>query len=388
MPFILKINMRSTKTGSAIRFIRRINNFVLNQRFNSLASTFSFDFLFDPTKQEHAEMICVTHMHEAMVYFTLNTDDNYQPKSEELVLTGLIYFTGLKHADEPEWVRISGKSKPGILEDSDWPTDLPSEIEGLSLANIAKKVATRFNLGIEVKDEAPAIAKDDDAVGKTSPDSQNVAAYLSNIARVRKVVLTHNEKGEIVIDNPNTKSKAILNFDFTDNNSDAKKIPGVEASLEFNGQSMHSHIIVRQDASDDEGSNGVDTKPLKNPLLPIGAVYRPKIYSLTSGSEFSADDYAKYELGREIRDGVKLTIQCPLIQKNGKLISPNSIVTVRDPSIFLYNISYWFVEGVDINASDEGETATLYCVLPFAYDFDESTLKNVFVDAHENLPRF
>ena len=404
MPFIIKINVRHSTTGPLIRTLRRYNNFVYNKKFNSLASTFNFDFYFDPRNQEHAEIICISHLHEVQLYFTKNENQEYDPNENELEFIGFMLINKFVNNGTPQWVKCSGYSKAGPLLDCDIaPNHFPLEIEGLKLKNVIEKLIKPFNIKLDIEkgantgnvlhDKTAEQRAHGENIGKTSAESsQNVASYISELARSLNIVLSHNNKGDIHIVTPNTKGEPIFNFDFTDSseNNDVKKIPGIESELEFNGQPMHTHIYVIQQADDNEGSNAVYSKPLRNPLIPIGAsaVYRPKVIVISSGGEFTIDQAARYELGKEIREGVKLTISISKNDINGKLIQPNNTIKVKDPTQFLYNDSIWFIQEVEHTDNKDGSRCIMHCVLPFGYDYDEKRLKNVFVNTHENLPIF
>lgn len=392
----LKINVRHSDTGGKIRTVKNFTNFTFNQKFNSMASTFSFDFFFDPKNKEHAEIVCVSHMHEALIYY-----------NGTLELTGFILAQKFVNNGKPQLVNVSGYAKAGVFGDCDIPHDLyPLEITGLTFRQIIQKIIKPFNIGLVIEATAKGVnktfvasekdveEKSDEDMGKTAAESsQNIASYLSDLAKQRNIVLSHNAKGQVLITTPNTKGTPILNFDFTEGaeetNNDAKKIPGIELEMEFNGQALHTHITVVQQSDDEEGSNAAQTT-IKNPLIPIkqSVLYRPKTVIISSGNDNTVNEVALYELGREIREAVVLKIKMPKIAIEEKMINPNNTVTVRDPVNFLYNRSTWFIQSIDTSISPNEEIAVLSCVLPYGYDFDLKNLKNVFVDPHQNLPRF
>ncbi len=402
---VLKINVRHSDTGNKIRTITRFTNFTMNRVFNSFASTFSFDFYFDPRDKELAEIVCVSHMHECSIYY-----------NNRLELTGYILSQTFDDPGKPELVTISGYAKPGVLNDCDVPFSLyPLETDGLTFRQIIQKIIPPFHIGLVIDPKAAGsnVAfksvtskgkevedKLDEDVGKTaSESSQNVASYLSELAKQRNIVISHNGQGNLHITTPNTAGRPIMNFDFTQNengelaNTDlsnaVKKIPGTKASLVFNGQLLHTDITVVQQADDEEGTNAAQGY-IRNPLIPIKAsvLYRPRVVIISSGDQFTVDEVARYELGREIRDAVILKISMSKIDIDELMIQPNNTITVKDPSVFLYNKSTWFIQSIDFDIQPSSETCVLNCVLPFAYDFKEANLKNVFVDVHANLPRF
>ena len=53
---------------------------------------------------------------------------------------------------------------------------------------------------------------------------------------------------------------------------------------------------------------------------------------------------------------------------NGAVIKPNQIITVRNPELYLYKKSNWFIESVQLDGDAEQTVATLTCVLPETYN--------------------
>lgn len=407
MSFELKINVRHSDTGRLVRSITRFTRLSLSLKFNSLASTFEFDFYFDPKNKEIAETVCVSHMHECSIWHNGTQE-----------LGGIILNQNFVDTGVPGIAKISGYSKPGVLNDSDTPKELyPLEINGLSFKNIINKFVRPFNLSLQIDKNTSNlnkafIVKDtggdtdsegyipskstgekiDENMGKTASETaQNVGAYLTELSTQMNVPMSHTATGAIWITNAKTKGTPILNFDFTSNdpNNDAKKIPGLKCELNFNGQGLHTHIRVVQQADDEEGVNASEFT-IRNPLIPIkkSVIFRNKTVVVNSGNQFTVQEVAKYELGKEIRENVTLKISMAKVNIDSELIRPNNTITIRNPSIFLYTTSTWFIESVDLDVTPQSETAVLNCVLPYGYDFDYATLKNVFVDAHKNLPEF
>lgn len=427
MPLFIKINVRETRNGNPIRTLRFYNNFSLNLKYNSIASTFSFSFLYDPYDKNMAEIFCVSHLHECIVYYNSSTDQNYQVKETDKILTGFLMVMNFKDFSKPQLTTVSGYSKAGVLNECDNPPNITLETEGLSLENIIKRSISPFNIGIIYERESIAEARkviatgngvtkkeekvtlekalnkdqikiddfseagdgdDEEDIGKTAPDStQNVGSYLSELCKARNIVLTSNADGDLLVTKSNTKGTPLISLDFT-NGVDAsvyKKIPDVESELNFNGQALHSHITVKQQADENESSNGAQIT-LRNPLLPVAGVPRYKTHTVGSGSEFTVKRAAKYEMSKEIREAVNLTIIFGKIELNGQLIKPNNILMFRNPKLALYSMQPWFIQSVDISVTDKEEKATLSCVPPFAYDFDADVAKNIFVDMHDNSP--
>lgn len=370
----LKVNHRYG--ANRIANVKYFNNFSLHLKYDSLASAFAFGFYFDPTNREHAELACVSHFHEAIV-----------EHNGETIITGFILSQKFTSAKTKQLVEIGGYAKPGVWEDCDIPTKLfPLQSDGLTLEQICKKLANPFHLNVVVdsvakKDSSKTIQQKANAKIKksTAKASENIKSYLTRLATQMKVVLTHNEKGDVVLTEAKTTLEPLFHID-------VGNMPGTEVSMLFNGQAIHSHITVIKESSIDGGNNSGDEYTIKNPFCPVAYVYRPKTITLSAGDDTTLQEAAKQALAAEIKEAIKLTIKTDRWHVNGKLVKPNNTITIYNPEVFIYKKTKWFIEAVDLEGNEKETIATLTCVLPCVYD--GSTPENIFVDPHENLPRF
>lgn len=363
----LKINHRL-----GIVDVKFFNSFSLNLKYDSVASTFAFNFYFDPKNKEHAELACVSHFHEAIV-----------EHNGETLITGYILSQVFNSSAKKELVQVGGYSKPGVLEDCEIPTSLyPLQTDGLTFREIAQRLISPFKLKMKVdeiarRDASQGITvteKADKKIDKsTAAESQNIKSYLTELAAQRNIVLSHNEFGDLLLTEANTAQKPILHFD--------SGLIGTNMSMSFSGQGLHSHITVIKQADDEGGNAGEVT--IANPYVPI--VYRPKVITQTSGDDITIDETAKNALAAELKN-IVLTITTDRWEVDGKIIRPNNIVTVTDPELFIYQKTDWFIEEVSFTGDSKKTTAVLKCVLPEVYN--GKTPKNIFVNPHENLPRF
>jgi prophage tail gpP-like protein len=348
------------------------NEFSLDLRFDSVASTFGFKFYFDPKNREHAELACVSHFHEAIV----------QHNGETLV-TGYILSQEFNSGPQKQMAQFGGYSKPGVLADCTIPPDLyPLQTNGLSIRQICERIATRFKLKTKVTDSAQKDAalgytvkqKADADVKQTSAtESQNIMSYLTEICTQRNIVLSHNENGDLLLTEAETTKKPLFHVE--------DGLIGTTIKLNFNGQGMHSHITVLKQASADGGNAGEYT--IRNPYVPI--VYRPNVVTANSGDDVTIQEAAINELAKELKN-ITLTVTTDRWEVDGKLIKPNNIITVYSPENFIYKKTEWFIESINFVGDNKKTTATLNCVLPEVYN--GKMPKNIFVEVHENLPRF
>lgn len=397
------------------RKISFFNEVKVNLKFDSVASTFSLKFYFDPTNKEHAELACVSHFHEA-----------YIEHNGERLLTGYILSNVFNSGAKKQLVEIAGYSKAGIIEDCEIPTSqYPLEWTGLTLIEIAQKIISIFK-GIRLKVDSsassaaqlaftnisdpnvgddgtftdnggtPAVSTTETLEGglnkkidkANANETQNIKSYLTELAAQRNILLSHDEYGNLLFTEAKTSQTPIVYFEIppeTFNEStdqlEGGSIPGVTMHMSFNGQAIHSHItIIGQ--QDIDGGNAPEFT-IQNPYCPI--LYRPKVIKQTSGTDITIEESARQALSAELKN-IVLTITLDRWDINGKLIRPNTIISVYNPECFIYKKTNFFVEEVSFDGDSKKQTATLTCVLPEVYN--KLGVKNIFVDVHDNFPRF
>jgi prophage tail gpP-like protein len=251
----------------------------------------------------------------------------------------------------------------------------PLQSDGLTLRQIAKKFTDRFGLKLIV--DSSVAAKMDQVIEKTTAEpTTKIKDYLSDIASQRKIIITHDVNGNLVFTQPKTDKAPIFHFN--------GNIPGTTLEMSFNGQPIHSHITVMKQASSKGGNAGQVT--IKNPYCPVAYVYRPITIIQSSGDDNTVEDLAMQALAAELKN-ITLTIKTDRWEtENGDIILPNNMITCEDHELFLYKKTSWFIEEVDLEGDEQKTIATIKCVLPEVYNGQMP--KNIFVNPHENLPRF
>lgn len=353
----LKINHRL-----GVVDVTYFSNFQVTMKYDSLASTFSFNFLYEEKSRLHAEMACVSHFHEAIL-----------EHNGETLITGYLLSQAFNHGSKQELSQFAGYSKSGALEDCDIPISIfPLQSDGLTLRQIAKKIIDAFKLKMTVD---PSVAADMDKVipVTSSKDSQNAKSYLTEMCTQRKIIMTHDEKGNVVF--TRAKTDVIPAFHVEDGQI------GTEIKMVFSGQGLHSDITVLKESDIDGGNAGEYT--LENPYVPI--VTRPRVLTQTSGTDTSVQETAMNALAAELKDAISLKIETDRWQVNNKIIRPGIVISVYSPKNYIYKKTNFFVESVDYKGDSKLMTTTLNCVIPEVYN--GKMPKNIFVDAHENLPR-
>lgn len=336
--------------------VDHFNNFKLSLKFDSVASTFSFDFDYNPQSQEHKALF------RPGGFKSCTLEHN-----GELLLTGTTLANGSGSSSVPELQTIGGYSKPGILEDCEMPISAyPLQSDGLNLNQIANKICGAVGLKMVVD---PAVQKLMSRVFETSTakENQNLKSYLTSLAAQLNITITHTPKGELWFTKAKTIQEPLLNIDLT-----SGSIPGTSFALANNWQGMHESITVQKQADAEGGNAGQST--INNPYGAGSRRFRVK--SQSSGDDITTGEAARNALSEELR-GIKYTITTDRWQVNNKILKPNNIISVIDPVNHLYKKTLWFIESIDLEGTIASTTATINCCLPEVYN--NNTPKNIYL---------
>ena len=343
---ILKINDRYHN-----RVVDFFTNFQLNLKYDSVGSTFSFDFYFNPDNPDHKEMACVSHFHDVTI-----------EHEGELLLTGVLTQQPFSAGTTKRLASFGGYSRTGVLEDCSIPPEVyPLQSDGLSLTQITQKVIRPFRPIINLVVDSDVSARANGAFKtNTARGTETVKSYLSEIANQKKIIISHTNKGELLLTEAKTESQPIMDFDLT-----TGTYPGYDFSMDFNGQAMHSHITVLKQADIDGGNAGQET--IRNPYV-VGSVYRPLVINQSSGNDNDTDSAVKQALAKELRN-IKLTIEIKNFQlKDNKAIKPNTTITIFAPELYIFKKTKFFIHEVNYRGTPSETTAVLHCMLPEVFN--------------------
>jgi prophage tail gpP-like protein len=355
--------------------IAYFNSGTINLKLDSIASTFEFAAYFKPQEIDFQEIFKPLQYLPVEIY---NSKKN-------LIFTGTILNHRFTSNSGRELVIISGYSKCGILEDVCIP---PSENYSLesnnkSLKDIATQLCRLFGINVVVSDQAKSIsetnikttakttkeksdyasikAKANSVFGRTSASpSESIRDYLAKLASQKNIILSHNEKGEVLLFQPNYNQ--LPRYFFTKGNT-------ISMSADYNGQALHSDIfIVRQPSDENQGVSTFDRA--KNTLV---AKYRPTTKIMSSGEDAQTKDAAKNELASELK-AIQLTLE---LQGLFDEIYPGEIVNVHNHHIYCYAYNRFMVDSITLKFDSKSDTTTLNLVVPETFTGGE-LIRDIF----------
>lgn len=337
-------------------------------KLDSIASTFEFSSRFSAQVKEHQELFKPLQYKEVQIFNSKN----------KLIFTGTILNHRFKSNKGRELVVISGYSKSGILEDVAIPVSAyPLESTNLSILDIANKLCGLFGIKVLVSDQGKSItntvikgktkakraastkstydelkAKANSVFGRTSASpSESIKDYLAKLCSQKNIVLSHNEKGDVLLFQPDLLQKP--RYFFTKGNS-------LEMSMDVNGQSMHSEVnVVRQPSDDNAGVSTTDIA--KNSLI---GIKRPVTKILTSGEDTDTKDGALNEVASELK-GIQSSVK---LQGLFDEIYPGEIINLHNHYIYNYAYNRWIVDSITMNFDESEDTTTLNLVPPESFN--------------------
>ncbi len=335
---ILKINDRFRN-----RKIDFFTNWKVVMKYDSIGSTFTFSYFFDPENPEHKEFSCVGHFHLCTL------EDN-----GELILSGFILSIDFVDSSKRELTSVSGYSLPGVLEDCEVPVGVPLQSDTLTLREIVDRYVTPFGISYVIDSSVAALMEerfDETRIKET----QTVKSYLTELTSQKNIIMTHDARGRLVFTKASSGKKPIFYFDGS--------IPGVSYRMSYNGQGMHSSITAIAQA-DIESEEQAAEDTVDNPFCPI--VFRPHVITQNSGTSNDTVRAAKNALQKELKN-ISLSITMDRWDLNGKIVRPGEIISVRNPKIYLFKKTNWLIDSVELSGDAETRTAILTCVRPEVY---------------------
>lgn len=331
------------------------DSYDIGLRFDTIASTFSFNAVFDSQNSLHRSLFKPLSYSDVQIYW-----------NGGLILTGVMINTSFSDSAKYETAKISGYSKTGILEDCTIAQEsYPLDFEKLTLLEIATKLCDPFGITVvtDLSSEDLNIANLE-IKSDSAKETQTVKSYLSSLCNQRNLILTHNEKGQLLITKVKARSNPVQHFVPESN-------PSTKMTIAVNGQAMFSETLVMKQASVDTDNAGQST--VTNPLV---STRRTTTAIQSSGTDNDTEKAANNLLSKQLKN-IKLTINCDRNTfDNGNLFKPNNVITVQNDEIYLFNRAYFFIEVVTLKGSNKENVAGLTCVLPEVYTKEQP--KNIF----------
>ena len=325
------------------KFFDFFNDITINYKLDAVASSFSFSGRFDPSNNAHREIFKPLAYHRVEIF----------SNTLRLLLTGVIVNTSLKSNNSRELQVLSGYSKAGILEDCTIPTSsYPLEKLNVNLADVTRGLLNLFDLNFVIDSTVSNDMKLEYLKTVAQP-SETIKSFIAKLAAQRNIILSHNEKGDLVFFKPNlnAKPKLFLNEGNT-----------LNMSLGVSGQNIHSEIsVIRQPSKDNTSLLPVDT--VKNNMV---KTKRTIVKILSSGSESETKKAADNAMAQELKN-----ISINIVINNIEGVKCGDVIEVMNSEIYLYKRTRLIISAIVVKETNDSEEMALSLVLPETFSGKE-----------------
>lgn len=323
-------------------FFDYFSGLAINLKLDSVASVFSFYVRFNPDNITHRKIFKPLSFKKVEIFNDAN----------KLIFTGTIVNHDFTSSEKPELLSVSGYSLPGVLEDVTVPvSSYPLESINRSLKDVTERLLGLFGLELYV-DPSAAVAANAIYKKSVASPTDTVKAYIAKLTAQRNIVLSHNERGQVVIYKPELDAPV---YYFNSSNTNSMK-------LRVNGQALHSDIsVIRQPSAENTGVSTADT--VKNGLI---GTFRPQTKILSSGEDTDVSNAANNELAAELKN-IEIVVDLNRIEN----ILPGSIVEVMNPEIYIFTKTKFMVVDVSIKGDVNSESSQFKLVLPETFTGSE-----------------
>lgn len=326
----------------------------LHSQIDSYA-TAGFTAPFDPARKEHR--------------------DAFRPfsfKPVQIKVGGELLFTGQLVDVHPrtdagsKTVDVSAYSLPAALDDINQPvSSLPFEANGLTLRQIAERMAQPFGISVVVQgQDGPKFKRvhtKKKLLNHKAEIDEKISAFLAELARQHGQVLSSDAQGRLVIwqsvktGNPVARLKESV-------------LPLLSVVPTFSPQSYYSEITGFTSAK--RGRVGAKFT-LRNDRL-SGAVLRPLSFKLDDIDKGDAPAAVKAKMGRMFGNMVSYVVNLPTWRDpRGKLWAANTTLTLEAPGAMIYRETELLIRDVYLKQSAHERTASLGLVLPGAFSGEQ-----------------
>jgi prophage tail gpP-like protein len=297
--------------------------------------------------------------------------DTFRPfsyKPFQVLIGGAPIFTGqlidVTPNSEPGSAVVScgAYSKAAQLEFNNLPGDLvPFEAAGQSLAQIATRLASIWNVGVVMKapggDAFRKVKTRQKQTDTTADHDQKVDDFLVELAKQRGLVRTSDVNGDLVFWQSIEPGNPV-----------ARLIEGeaglVSVAATFNPADYYSEITGF--TSTKKGNPGARYTERNQRLS--GGILRAHSFKLEDVEKGDGPAAVKAKMARMFANAVSFVVSIPSWRNAaGELWEPNTTITLLAPRAMIYTETEFLIRDVYLKQSNEEQTGSLGLVLPGAF---------------------
>lgn len=268
----------------------------------------------------------------------------------ELVMSGRLYAVGASIGQGGVTLDLEGWGYTADLVDS--TVRPPYEAKGVTLKQRAESLLEGFAIELDFQ-----LDEDDPFDKVTIPPTDTAFNHLLELARQRKALVTSDSQGRLVITRANTDGGSVYSIE-------EGKRPLSQATIRFDGRARFNTYTAISQAPRKKGKNiSAPTATAKDDIVPAARMYR---FQADDAKGEKLQEAADWERSRRLADG--LTVSLPVdgwqVPGTKDLWAPNTIVTLKSPSLFIPDGYDFLIQSVEYSFSPKGAVANLELVPP------------------------
>lgn len=283
----------------------------------------------------------------------------YQYQDAVVSIGGQAQFTGTVLAPAPtiaadaRTVSVSGYSRTGVLGDCPaMASPVPRQFDGQTLREIAVTLCQPFGIAVVF---AADVGAPFEKVGIST--GEIIYSFLAKLAKLRQLVLSDTGQGELLFQQSVKPGNPVLTWE--------EGQGGITlATPTFTPQQYFSSVTGI--GSQSSGSSSVPYT-VQNPHAK--GVVRPFTFAVADGDDTDVKAATEAKAASMFANAVSYQINTPSWRdEKGRLWQPNTTVSLKAPSVFIFERFEFIVRSVAYFRNDQQKTAILTLALPGAYE--------------------
>lgn len=313
----------------------------LSQALDDMVSTVGIEGPFNPDNEELQSVMEPFTYKEATLYI-----------GRDRIATTTIEKHSFNLDDGSRSCKMDCRSPAGVLCDTYIEAET-AQYTGLTLKQLLETITQPFGdrVSIEYKAEKnPTFGTVRLEAGKSYFD------FIKELWEPLGLIATDDEYGRLVItEKPEGTGDPV--FSFIEGKTDFSKI-----SAEYAGDERFSFYIVYGNYA------GQNFKSEASDPVINASVFRPCVKIQKEGENNTIETAAAWERALALSRSIKVTLTLPGWRRgNGGLWRKGDIVTVKAPSVFLYNETKMIVSSLAYTLTDGSKDTTMSLILPQTY---------------------
>jgi prophage tail gpP-like protein len=309
----------------------------ITRSLTSVARSFSFSSPFDPDRPALVSALRPFGYQSAVVKI-----------DGELIVTGRIEKVSPAISAGDRAINVQGRSLTGIIADCAHAVGR-YQYDGLALSTIAKQVCSPFGVSVSAFNATNPIKE-----ARCEP-GQKAFEFLNRLAQDVGLLLTDNEKGELVIRRVTGTGAPVAAI--------VEGARGVlSVSADYDGTKRYSTLKVLQQQDGSASLSGVanDTGV---------SIYRPNIETGSESDAKNLTDAAAWRRALSLAGCITIGVEIAgWRHPGGGLWDAGQIVTLRSPGAFILNETPMLISDVSLTLDAQaGRKTGLALVLPGTY---------------------